>query len=116
MSSVLSSCCIFLDHSNICASARTMAAAPNGDPRRGAVRLHFDSLIKLAVAGRTITMAARKSPRCAATHGPGLRRRSPALPWVPVIAVLAAKHDSQELRPCKPSAIAEIWTGQHAED
>ena len=116
MSSVLSSCRIFLDHSNICAGARTMAAAPNGDPTRRAVRLHFDWLIKLAAAGGTITMAARKSPRCAATHCPGLRRTSRALPWVPVIAALAAQHDSQEFRPCKPSSIAEIWTRQDAED
>ncbi|MBN3761335.1 NYN domain-containing protein [Burkholderia sp. Ac-20365] len=55
MSSASNTCCIFLDHSNIFGGARKMAVALEGESTRHAVRLHYDSLIRLASAGRIVT-------------------------------------------------------------
>lgn len=100
MSSVLS-CCIFLDHSNICASSPTMAAAPIGEPTRAGP--FTCTLIRSSRSLRT----AERSPWRRASHldmrsppaPDGLHRTSPALPWVVVVAILAAQGDSQELCP-----------------
>ena len=55
MSTPSGNCCIFLDHSNIYAGAQKMAVALEGEAARAAVRLEYDSLVKLAAAGRPIT-------------------------------------------------------------
>ena len=48
---------IYLDNSNLFIEAKRLAEERNGDVARQAVRLHFDNLLALASAGRTVKHA-----------------------------------------------------------